>query len=166
MVLVAVTWAPRAQPRPAIALSAPEIVGDGIALYRSTDASVLDPSAPAGPVALVAVELDPKRVRLATALARGCSPARATVVEIAAREEAVVAINAGFFLPRGAPAGLLKHAGRWVASLRVAWRSPDHQPQWRRAVLFTRATRAPPAVPIAPENPKSSHRPPAPQAWL
>jgi hypothetical protein len=143
LALVAVTWSVRAQPRIAIALSAPEIVGDGIALYRSTDASVLDPSAPAGAVALVAVELDPKRIRLATALAHGCSPARATVVEIAAREEAVVALNAGFFLPRGAPAGLLKRSGRWIGGAsraRGVAILPAPGPDGAARVLFTRAT--------------------------
>ena len=113
--LLALAWSTLEQ-APTITLSPPEAVAEGIVLHRSADASVLDPQAPAGPVGMALVRLDPSRVTLSTSLARRCSPARETVLDIANREQAVVAINAGFFQPRGAPAGLLKRDGRWIGA--------------------------------------------------
>ena len=107
--------APAAREVPRLRLVGPEAVADGVEMYRSTDASTLNEARP-GPVSLVAARLDPRKVTLGTALAHGCAPARDTVSGIAAREQAVVAINAGFFSMRGAgaPVGLLKHRGRWI----------------------------------------------------
>lgn len=68
-----------------------------------------------GPVAVHALRLDLAHVRLELALAGDTSPALERVDAIAARHGALAAVNAGFFLPRGRPAGLLKFDGRLVA---------------------------------------------------
>jgi hypothetical protein len=68
-----------------------------------------------GPVAVHALRLDLARVRLELALAGDTSPALERVDAMAARHGALAAVNAGFFLPRGRPAGLLKFDGRLVA---------------------------------------------------
>lgn len=117
LVIALVVLAPEAVQPPRLRLAGPEVVADGVELYRSTDASTLDKGAP-GPISIALARLDPTKVTLATALADGCAPARQAVHAIAARERAIVAVNAGFFDMRGAgaPAGLLKHRGRWIGS--------------------------------------------------
>jgi exopolysaccharide biosynthesis protein len=116
LAVVLAVLAPRASEPQRLRLAGPEFVADGIELYRSTDNSMLDEAAP-GPISLVLARLDPRKVTLATALANDCAPSRETVQAIAERERAIVAINAGFFAMRGAgaPAGLLKHRGRWIS---------------------------------------------------
>jgi hypothetical protein len=121
-------------------------VAPGIDLFRSADASVLDPAAP-GPVHMALVRLDPRRVRLATALAHDCSPAREPVAGIADRTGAVVALNGGFFsMDTGAPVGLLKHRGRWIGGATrargaVAFSPP--RPGGPARLVFARVTFAP-----------------------
>lgn len=93
-----------------------EIVADGVLLYRLDDPSMLSP---AGHVAVQALRLDPRKVRLETALAADRLPARETVLSIARRRGAIAAVNAGFFsLADGSPQALLKNAGTLVGRAR------------------------------------------------
>jgi hypothetical protein len=98
--------------RPAIQLGAAETVAPGVDLFRINDSSVLDPP---GRVAVCLLRLDPRRVRLATVLARDQVLGTETVPSMAARTAAIAAVNAGFFLPTGEPAGLLKVRGILVS---------------------------------------------------
>src|SRR4029453_17898555 len=61
------------------------------------------------------LRLDPARVRLRAVLANDEIMGTETVAEMASRHGALAAINAGFFLPNGDPAGLLKLNGRLVS---------------------------------------------------
>ena len=116
--LLAVLWAwPGTQataptqtpPAPAINL---QRIADGVELQRLHDPSLLSP---AGPVAVQALKLDPRKVSVEIAVANDRRPARETVPAIAARRKALAAVNAGFFaLANGAPAGLLKVRGRLI----------------------------------------------------
>ena len=100
-----------AAPLPAIQ-PAVERIADGVELHRLTDPSLLNP---AGPVAVHALRLDPRKVTLETAVAEDRLPARETVAGIAARRTALAAVNGGFFaLENGAPTGLLKVRGTVV----------------------------------------------------
>jgi hypothetical protein len=96
-------------------LGTPERIADGVELYTFDDPSLLDPP---GPIAVQALRLDPRRVVLRSALARARVPAREGVVEMAAREGAIAAVNGGFFGADGSPAGLLKAAGDLVSDTR------------------------------------------------
>jgi hypothetical protein len=82
-----------------------------------------------GPLAVFTLRLDPARVRPTLALAQGTSPALETVPGIAARAGAIAAVNAGFFLAGGRPAGLMAMGGVLL--------SPGLHP--RAAVGFVRA---------------------------
>jgi hypothetical protein len=89
-----------------------EIIADGVLLYRLDDPTMLSPE---GHVAVQALRLDPRTVRLETALAGDRLPARETVLSMASRRGALAAVNAGFFaLADGRPQALLKHAGALV----------------------------------------------------
>jgi hypothetical protein len=113
----------RAQERSSSAASArdllgtPERVADGIDLYRLDDDGLTDPLSPQS---VRLLRLDTRHVRLASALATGEIPARATVRQIAQRVGALVAINAGFFSPTGDPTGALKLDGRLLSDTRRA----------------------------------------------
>lgn len=93
-------------------LAAPEVVADGVRLYHLTDTSLLDGP---GPIAIDLLRLDPARVDLASALALDEVMGREPVLELSRRRGALAAVNAGFFLPNGDPAGLLKVAGELVS---------------------------------------------------
>ena len=90
-------------------LGEPEIVAEGISLFRLDDPRLLDPP---GPIAVYLLRLDPSRVELQSALAGEQSWATDTVQRMAERQQAAAAINGGFFEPSGTPAGVLKMAGR------------------------------------------------------
>ena len=115
--LLALLWTvPAAQntppPAPATAAASVQRLTDGVELHRLHDPSLLNP---AGPVAVQALKLDPRKVSIEIAVANDRLPARETVPEIAARRKALAAVNAGFFaLANGAPAGLLKVRGRLI----------------------------------------------------
>ncbi len=88
------------------------------AVAPGVEYAVVDAAAVAGepgPIALHALRLDLAEVRLELALAGDRSPALERVDAIAARHGAVAAVNAGFFLPRGRPAGLMKFDGRLLS---------------------------------------------------
>ena len=90
---------------PVLSLGRPESVAPGIDLFRLGDPSLLSP---AGPVAVQLLRLDPRRVVLRSALAMDRVIGLETVGDTSARHRAIAAVNAGFFLPSGDPAGLLK----------------------------------------------------------
>lgn len=96
-------------PDPLAFLGAPERVAAGVELFR-VDAPSADP-----PRSLRLLRLDPRHVRLASALATAEVPGRATVLDIARRTGALAAVNAGFFSPTGDPNGLLKIDGRLLS---------------------------------------------------
>ncbi len=87
-----------------------ERVADGVELYRLDDPNLLSPP---GPVSVQALRLDAGKVRIEMGLAEDRLPARETVRGMAARHNALAAVNAGFFaLADGAPAGFLKRRGK------------------------------------------------------
>jgi hypothetical protein len=90
---------------PAPGLGRPEPVAPGIDLFRLDDASLLSPP---GPVAVQLLRLDPRRIILRSALAMDRVIGLEEVANTSARHRAIAAINAGFFLPSGDPAGLLE----------------------------------------------------------
>ena len=86
-----------------------ERIADGVLLYRLDYPDMLNPP---GHVAVQALQLDPRRVRLESGIAADHLPARETVQSIAKRRGALAAVNAGFFaLADGAPQALLKMGG-------------------------------------------------------
>ncbi len=98
-------------------LGIPEAVAPGIDLFKSTDVSLVDR---AGPIALYMLRLDPARVTLASGLSNGEVMDAERVDGIAARYQAVAAVNAGFFNGRnGEPIGVLKVAGELVSDSSV-----------------------------------------------
>jgi hypothetical protein len=90
-------------------------IGDGITLFHITDPALIEPPAP---LSVWLLRLDPAHVTLAAALANDEVMGTETVADTAARHQAVAAINAGFFLPNGDPAGLFKLSGRLVSDTR------------------------------------------------
>lgn len=116
-----------------------EIVADGVLLYRLDDPSMLSPE---GHVAVQALRLDPRKVRLETGLADDRLPARETVLSIAKRRGALAAVNAGFFsLADGSPQALLKNAGTIVGrALRPRGAVAIAERGGRPPLLFDRVT--------------------------
>jgi len=103
--------APRAVAAPP-SLGRPEPVVPGIDLFRLGDPSLLSPP---GPVAVQLLRLDPRRVILRSALAMDRVIGLEKVADTAARHRAIAAVNAGFFLPSGDPAGLLEIAHELIS---------------------------------------------------
>lgn len=108
LLVAAVVWTASASQR-RLELGEPEIVAEGIRLFRIGDSNLLDPP---GPVAIQMLRLDPHQVELRSAGAKAQGWGRETVQRIAEQHKAIAAINAGFFEPSGEPAGLLKMAGQ------------------------------------------------------
>jgi exopolysaccharide biosynthesis protein len=107
LAVAAAAWLAAGCPREtAIDLGRPEQVADGVQLYRIDDSSLLDPP---GPVAVQILRLDPAKVDLRSVLAHDRVMQLETVPGIAARTNAIAAVNAGFFVVRnGDPAGVLE----------------------------------------------------------
>ncbi len=83
-----------------------ERVADGVQLYRLSDPGLVNG---AGPVSVQILRVDPDRADVRSALAQDRVMALETVEGIAARHEAIAAVNAGFFVVRnGDPAGVLE----------------------------------------------------------
>ena len=102
---------PQAAPQPP-SPGTKEQIADGVLLHTLDDQALLSPP---GPIAVQALQLDPRKVRLTIALAATEKPAREPVASIAARHKALAAVNGGFFvLASGAPAGLLKADGKII----------------------------------------------------
>jgi hypothetical protein len=91
-----------------------EWIADGVLLYRLDDPALLSPP---GPVAIQALRLDPRKVRLEIGRGKGEERAPQTVDAIALRQPgAIAAINAGFFsLQTGQPTDFLKIDGQVVS---------------------------------------------------
>lgn len=87
-------------------LGTPEPVADGVQLFRLSDPA---PLGIPGPIAVQVLRLDPERITLRSALAHDRVVSLESVPDMAARTQAIAAINAGFFVVRnGDPAGLLE----------------------------------------------------------
>ena len=113
LLLVVLVWAPfQAQP---LNLPEPRNVAPGVLLYHLDSPSLVDPE---GPISIWALRLDPARVDLQAALANDEIMGVETVGGMAERHKPVAAINAGFFLPNGDPAGVLTIDGRLVSDTR------------------------------------------------
>src|SRR6516165_4523920 len=90
-------------------LSGAQSIAPGVDYFTSADKTLVDNM---GPIALYLLELDPARVRLTDTLARGEALGVDTVNNIAARHNAVAAINGGYFnRATGEPVGVLKVGG-------------------------------------------------------
>jgi hypothetical protein len=88
-------------------------VARGVEWFRSTDTSLVNG---AGPIAISLLRLDPRHVRLTSALSGNTVLGAETVAEMAARHGAVAAVNGGFFnRENGEPVGLLKVGGELVS---------------------------------------------------
>ena len=107
LAIAALAWLTAACTREtAIDLGSPEEVADGVQLFRLDDTHLLNPP---GPVAVQILRLDPAKIDLRSALARDRVMQLETVPDIAARSDAIAAVNAGFFVVRnGDPAGVLE----------------------------------------------------------
>jgi hypothetical protein len=98
-------------------LSAGETIAAGVTFHTSTDSSLVDPPAP---VSISLLRLDPVKVRLSSLLSNDQVMYAEPVLEMAARANAVAAVNAGFFnVGNGEPVGLLKVAGVLVSDTPV-----------------------------------------------
>jgi hypothetical protein len=109
---LAVAHAAPEQVQPALGVA--EVVAPGIELYRLGDQTLLSPP---GPVSVQLLRLDPGRVNLTLVLAQDTVLGLETVPDMALRSDATAAVNAGFFLPTGEPAGLLKIDGELVSEV-------------------------------------------------
>jgi hypothetical protein len=99
--------------RPEWPLELVEVVAPGVEWYRSADSSLVGG---AGPIAISLLRLDPMRVRLASALSNNRVLDAEPVDRIAARHDAIAAVNGGFFnRHNGEPTGLLKVGGELVS---------------------------------------------------
>ena len=135
LAVVALAWLAAGCPREtAINLGKPEKVADGVQLFRLDDPSLLDPP---GPVAVQILRLDPANVDLRSALAHNRVMQLESVPDIAARSNAIAAVNAGFFAVRnGDPAGVLELSDELVSD----------SPLTRGAVGIVRAPGRPPSL--------------------
>ncbi len=112
-------------------ISPPDAIAPGIQYFTSTDRSLVDR---AGPISVFLLKLDPARVRLTDTLARGEVLGSDTVTNIAARHNAIAAINGGYFnRTNGEPVGTLKIANELVSDYNlirgvVLIKSPPRNP--------------------------------------
>lgn len=105
-----------AQPAPPLPVEA-QAIRPGIDLWTWATPTF---STDAAPQAIHVLRVDPARATLDLALARDQVMGREDVASMAARHEAVAAINAGFFAPTGDPTGVLRLDGRLVSDSRRA----------------------------------------------
>lgn len=116
-------------------LGAPTTIAPGVEFYTSRDPSLADP---AGPSAIYLLKLDPAKVTLSSAHARDEMIGMETVDVIAARHQAIAAVNAGFFNTRnGDPASVLKIAGELVSDAASAKGAVAIAPPGRSGQLLT-----------------------------
>jgi hypothetical protein len=83
-----------------------------VALFHLADPSLVDPP---GPLSAWLLRIDPARADLRAALANDEVMETETVAGTASRHGALAAVNAGFFLPNGDPAGLFKFKGQLIS---------------------------------------------------
>jgi exopolysaccharide biosynthesis protein len=94
-------------------LGAPRNIAPGVELYQSIDSTLVNPE---GPIAVYLLRLDTARVQIESGLSNDEVMNAERVDGIAARRQAIAAVNAGFFnVKNGEPAGLLKVAGELVS---------------------------------------------------
>ena len=96
-------------------LPEPRNVAPGVLLYHLDSPALVDPE---GPISIWMLRLDSARVDLQAALANDEIMGTETVAGIAGRHKPIAAINAGFFLPNGDPAGVMTIDGRLVSDTR------------------------------------------------
>ena len=96
-------------------LPEPRNVAPGVLLYHLDSPALVDPE---GPVSIWMLRLDPAKVDLQAALSNDEIMGVESVAGIAERHQPIAAINAGFFLPNGDPAGVMAIDGRLVSDTR------------------------------------------------
>jgi hypothetical protein len=102
---------------PQTGFGTPQHVAPGVELYRTMDSSLVDPPAA---IAVYLLKLDPAKVKLTSVLLNDEVMNAERVGDIAARHQALAAINGGFFnVKNGEPIGLLKVAGELVSDTEV-----------------------------------------------
>lgn len=98
-------------------LGQPDRIAPGIEYFKSTDRTLVDNQ---GPIAVYLLKLDPSRISLTSALSNEEVMDAERVDAIAARHQAIAAINAGFFnTTNGEPVNVLKIAGQLVSDATV-----------------------------------------------
>ena len=94
-------------------LGAPRNIAPGVELFQAIDSTLVNPE---GPIAVYLLRLDTTRVQIESGLSNDEVMNAERVDGIAARKQAIAAVNAGFFnVKNGEPAGLLKVAGELVS---------------------------------------------------
>ena len=96
-------------------LPEPRSLAPGVQLYHVNAPTLL---APPEPISVWLLRLDPAQVDLRSVLANDEILDTEVVSTIAVRHDAIAAINAGFFLPNGDPAGVLTLDRRLVSDTR------------------------------------------------
>ena len=96
-------------------LPEPRNVAPGVLLYHLDSPTLVEPQ---GPLSIWMLRLDAARIDLQAVLANDEIMGVETVGGIAARHKPLAAINAGFFLPNGDPAGVMTIDGRLVSDTR------------------------------------------------
>ena len=96
-------------------LPEPRVLAPGALLYHLDSPTLVNPE---GPISIWVLRLDSSRVDLQAALANDEIMGTETVAGIAGRHRPLAAINAGFFLPNGDPAGVMTIDGRLVSDTR------------------------------------------------
>ena len=96
-------------------LPTPRNIAPGVLLYHVEAQTQVEPL---GPLSIWMLRLDPAKVDLQEVLANDEIMGVETVGDIAARHKPIAAINAGFFLPNGDPAGVMTIDGRLVSDTR------------------------------------------------
>ena len=96
-------------------LPEPRNVAPGVLLYHLDSPALVDPE---GPVSIWMLRLDPAKVDLQAVLSNDEIMGVESVAGIAERHQPIAAINAGFFLPNGDPAGVMAIDGRLVSDTR------------------------------------------------
>jgi hypothetical protein len=96
-------------------LPQPRQVAPGIQLYRINSTTLVSPEEP---MSVWLLRLDPAQVDLRAALANDEVMDTEVVSSIAERHKAIAAINAGFFLPNGDPAGVFTMNRRLISDAR------------------------------------------------
>jgi hypothetical protein len=96
-------------------LPQPRQVAPGIQLYRINSPTLVTPEEP---MSVWILRLDPVRIELRAALANDEVMGTEVVSSIAERHKAVAAINAGFFLANGDPAGVFTMNQRLISDTR------------------------------------------------
>lgn len=120
-----------------IQLQPAEEIAPGINYYKLDAASYFGPDAP---ISARLLEITPSRVALDLALGKDGKQSRDTVPSMAARRQAVAAVNAGFFATNGDPAGIFKIDGLLVSDTgrprgAVGFERPEGAP-----LIFDRVT--------------------------